>query len=181
MADFGPRAPHGPDMNGKQDFAEMHPNEKEGFDRLLRPDDSYTAEGVYWADLPIGQRVKFVTSVDNKERSRQWSALWAEIKQDPLSPMMNYFRNTIIPGAGIGLEGYVYPIPIGLHIVLSNRSATVTSSCPSETSPPSSSTPSQLAGTSTKSVTSSGSTPLPTSKSSVSLSVRSSLVSLVTG
>ncbi|GLA43177.1 hypothetical protein AnigIFM63309_000903 [Aspergillus niger] len=107
MADFGPRAPHGPDMNGKQDFAEMHPNEKEGFDRLLRPDDSYTAEGVYWADLPIGQRVKFVTSVDNKERSRQWSALWAEIKQDPLSPMMNYFRNTIIPGAGIGLEGYV--------------------------------------------------------------------------
>ncbi|OJJ70211.1 hypothetical protein ASPBRDRAFT_32081 [Aspergillus brasiliensis CBS 101740] len=107
MADFGPRAPHGPDMTGKQDFAEMHPSEKEGFDRLLRPDDSYTPEGVYWADLPMGQRVKFVTSVDNKERSRQWSALWAEIKRDPLSPIMGYFRNTVVPGAGIGLEGYV--------------------------------------------------------------------------
>ncbi|OOF92571.1 hypothetical protein ASPCADRAFT_509501 [Aspergillus carbonarius ITEM 5010] len=107
MADFGPRAPHGPDMTGTQDFSEMNPSEKEGFDRLLRPDDSYTPEGVYWADLPIGQRIKFVSSVEAKERSREWSALWAEIKADPLSPIMGYIRNTIIPGAGIGLEGYV--------------------------------------------------------------------------
>lgn len=167
MADFGPRAPHGPDMNGKQDFAEMHPNEKEGFDRLLRPDDSYTAQGVYWADLPIGQRIKFVTSVDNKERSRQWSALWAEIKRDPLSPMMGYFRNTIIPGAGIGLEGYGYPISIGLHLFFLTHVPLVTFSCPLETSPPSSNILSRLAGINTKFVTNSGSTLLPTSKSSV--------------
>lgn len=121
MADFGPRAPHGPDMTGTQDFSEMNPSEKEGFDRLLRPDDSYTPEGVYWADLPIGQRIKFVSSVEAKERSREWSALWAEIKADPLSPIMGYIRNTIIPGAGIGLEGSVAPIPMKMCMALTPR------------------------------------------------------------
>ncbi|RAL11202.1 MFS phosphate transporter [Aspergillus homomorphus CBS 101889] len=96
-----------PDMAAKQDFPEMSHSEKEAFNRLLRPDDSYTPEGVYWADLPIGQRIKFVRSVDSKESRRQWSALWQQFRADPLSPAMNYIRDTIIPGAGLGLEGYV--------------------------------------------------------------------------
>ncbi|RAH72974.1 MFS phosphate transporter [Aspergillus aculeatinus CBS 121060] len=105
MADFD--ASREPDMAAKHEFPEMSHSEKEAFDKLLRPDDSYTQAGVYWADLSLGQRIKFVRSVDSKESSRQWSALWQQFKADPLSPLMNYFRDTVIPGAGIGLEGYV--------------------------------------------------------------------------
>ncbi|PYH48540.1 MFS phosphate transporter [Aspergillus saccharolyticus JOP 1030-1] len=105
MADFD--ASHEPSMGGKQEFPEMSPSERDAFNRLLRPDDSYTPEGVYWADLPIGQRIKFVRSVDSKESSRQWSLFWQQFKADPLSPLMDYFKNVVIPGAGIGLEGYV--------------------------------------------------------------------------
>ncbi|PYH95623.1 MFS phosphate transporter [Aspergillus ellipticus CBS 707.79] len=106
MADSDPGS-SSPEMAAKLDLPEMTASEREGFTRLLRPDDSYTPEGVYWADLPIGQRVKFVTSVDRKENSRMLSNLWADIKADPLSPIRSYVNNSIIPGFGIGLEGYV--------------------------------------------------------------------------
>ncbi|KAL2783252.1 hypothetical protein BJX66DRAFT_345109 [Aspergillus keveii] len=72
MADFGPRAPHGPDMTGTHDPLEnMDINEKDAFDALIRPDDSYTADGTYWADLSLFKKIKFVSSYDAGEAKRE--------------------------------------------------------------------------------------------------------------
>ena len=80
-------------------------NERQIFDYLLKPDDIYDANGVYWADLPLAQRVKFVSSYDAKEARRELSNIGAMTKKDPLSPVAYYFRNMVLPGAGLGLEG----------------------------------------------------------------------------
>ena len=82
-------------------------NERQIFDYLLRPDDSYNRNGVYWADMPLAKRARFVGSYDLKESKRELAAIGRMFKQDPLSPFAWYFRNMVIPGAGLGLEGYV--------------------------------------------------------------------------
>lgn len=82
-------------------------NERQIFDYLLRPDDSYDENGVYWADMPLMKRAKFVSSYDNAEAKRELKAIGSMIKKDPLSPIAYYFRNMVLPGAGLGLEGYV--------------------------------------------------------------------------
>ena len=82
-------------------------NEKGAFDSLIRPDDCYTPEGTYWADLPLLKKIGFVNSQNNKEARREISGIWDMIKEDPLSPVSYYFRNMVLPGAGLGLEGYV--------------------------------------------------------------------------
>jgi MFS family permease len=110
--DYGLAAPHGPDMSGthnplQEPQFDINMNEKQIFDYLLKPDDSYTREGVYWADLPIAKRIGFVASVDHAESKRELSGIWAMMKKDPLSPVGYYFRNMVLPGAGLGLEGYV--------------------------------------------------------------------------
>lgn len=87
---------------------EMTTNERQIFSYLLRPDDSYNEAGVYWADLPLAQRVKFITSYDAKETKREVSNVWDMFKADPLSPFAYYFRNMVLPGAGLGLEGWVH-------------------------------------------------------------------------
>ncbi|KXG54118.1 Major facilitator superfamily domain, general substrate transporter [Penicillium griseofulvum] len=108
MADFGPRAPHGPDMSGTHNpLEDMDMNEKGAFDSLIRPDDSYTPEGTYWADLPLWKKISFVTSSNNVEAKKEMNDIWAMLKKDPLSPISYYFRNMVLPGAGLGLEGYV--------------------------------------------------------------------------
>jgi hypothetical protein len=84
---------------------DMEIQEKEAFDKLIRPADSYTADGTYWADLPVGQRVSFVTSVDVAEARNEFGWLWKMFKTDPLSPIAYYFKNSVLPGAGLGLEG----------------------------------------------------------------------------
>ena len=102
------RAPHGPDMSGHHDpIHTITENERQIFDYLLRPDDSYDQNGVYWADLPIAKRVAFVSSYDAAEARRELAAIGRMMKQDPLSPIGWYTRNAIIPGAGLLLEGYV--------------------------------------------------------------------------
>ena len=108
----GLAAPHGPDMSGSHPVLEdphfnMNDNEKEIFDYLLKPDDSYDEHGRYWADMPLVSRIKFVTSYDAKESRREAGNVWAMMKKDPLSPLGYYMRNMVIPGAGLGLEGYV--------------------------------------------------------------------------
>ena len=106
MTDFGLRAPHGPDMTGTHEpLEDMDIHEKGAFDQLIRPDDSYTPEGIYWADLPYLQQTKFVASYDNKETKRELAGIWDMIKKDPLSPISYYFKNMVLPGAGLGLEG----------------------------------------------------------------------------
>ena len=112
MTDYGPAAPHGPDMAGDHPVMvdpviNMNQNEKEIFDYLLKPDDSYNQDGVYWADLPILKRIKFVNAVNNVEAKRELGAIGRMVKKDPLSPVGYYFRNMVLPGAGLGLEGYV--------------------------------------------------------------------------
>lgn len=67
----------------------------------------YNSVGVYWADLPFLQRLKFVFNSDKAETSREFDNFWQMFKADPLSPIGWYIRNAVIPGAGLGLEGYV--------------------------------------------------------------------------
>ena len=106
MTDYGPRAPHGPDMTGTHDPVHtMTPKEREVFDTLIKPDDSYTADGVYWADLPIMQRLKFVLHLDRQEFKNEALWVWNMFKNDPLAPVGYYFKNMVLPGAGLGLEG----------------------------------------------------------------------------
>ena len=106
IQDYGPAAPHGPDMSGTHDpIHNMTDNERQIFDYLLKPDDLYTPDGVYYKDLPMMQRTKFILAQDAKETARESSNIWAMIKRDPLSPVGYYFRNMVIPGAGLGLEG----------------------------------------------------------------------------
>lgn len=112
IIDFGPNPPHGPDVTGQHPPLEdphfdMNQSEKEIFQTILKPDDSYNENGVYWADLPFFQRFKFVSKVDRQETSREARATWEMFKRDPLSPVAFYFRNMVLPGAGLGLEGYV--------------------------------------------------------------------------
>ncbi|KAG0647862.1 putative inorganic phosphate transporter 1-6 [Hyphodiscus hymeniophilus] len=102
--------PHGPetgDDHASFPYTHNPDNEKAIFQYLLHPDDSYTAEGAYWADLPIGQRIKFVNSVNNAESWKELKAIGSMAKRDPLSPVAWYFKNAVLPGAGLGLEGYV--------------------------------------------------------------------------
>lgn len=101
--------PHGPTASDSGDDSMLGttPEERRIFSHVARPDDSYTPEGVYWADLPLGERFKFVTAVDRQAAKEELATIGRMAKQDPLSPLGWYFRHAVIPGAGLGLEGYV--------------------------------------------------------------------------
>ncbi|CEI65097.1 hypothetical protein FVEN_g9281 [Fusarium venenatum] len=104
--------PHGPvDSDSEQisnePIAYATADERRIFSHVTRPDDSYTEDGVYWADLPLSQRYRFVSKVDNDAAKEEAATAWSMFKEDPLSPLSWYFRHAVIPGAGLGLEGYV--------------------------------------------------------------------------
>jgi hypothetical protein len=104
--------PHGPaDSDSEQisnePIAYATADERRIFSHVTRPDDSYNEDGVYWADLPLSQRYRFVSKVDNDAAKEEAATAWAMFKEDPLSPLSWYFRHAVIPGAGLGLEGYV--------------------------------------------------------------------------
>src|SRR6266536_2569667 len=106
-------APHGPesgDDHASYPYAHNPENEKAIFSYLLHPDDGYTPEGVYWADLPFfnGQRASFVVKNDNEEVRKELTSIGRMMKKDPLSPVGWYFRNAVLPGAGLGFEGHVF-------------------------------------------------------------------------
>ena len=106
IQDYGPAAPHGPDMSGTHDpIHTMDENERQIFDYLIKPDDSYNADGIYWADLSLPKRIAFVTAYDGKEAARELKNIGAMFRADPLEPFRYYMRNMVIPGAGLGLEG----------------------------------------------------------------------------
>jgi hypothetical protein len=101
-------APHGPKTgDGKAHVQETAPDEEETevLKRLIYPDDSYTSEGVYWADLPLGKQLAFNGNVDIAEARKELSTIWSMMKKNPLSPVAWYFKNAVLPGAGLGLEG----------------------------------------------------------------------------
>jgi hypothetical protein len=112
LRDYGPAAPHGPNMTGEHAHMDvrrdMSDEEASVFHAVLHPDDIYDANGTYWADLPMGQRVKFVTAVDAAETRMEVSSIWSMFKKDPLSPVGYYLKNMVVPGAGLLLEGYVF-------------------------------------------------------------------------
>lgn len=109
MRDYGLAAPHGPNMGGQHvataDLDDMKIDESAVFRSLLLPDDSYDENGTYWADMPVGQRLKFVNKVDSAEAKKELKTVGSMIKADPLSPVGYYFRNMVIPGMGLLLEG----------------------------------------------------------------------------
>lgn len=102
--------PHGPETGDDHESFRGVPA-KEDEERILRqvmyPDDTHTPEGTYWADLPFGKQLAFNASVDNAEVKSELKAIGSMMKKDPLSPIAWYFRNAVLPGAGLGLEGYV--------------------------------------------------------------------------
>lgn len=113
LRNFGPAAPHGPNMTGEHtatekigDMHHMDQNEKDIFNHLLLPDDSYDAHGTYWADMNIFKRAKFVNHVDSAESKQELKTIGRMIKKDPLSPVSYYAKNMVLPGAGLLLEGY---------------------------------------------------------------------------
>jgi len=106
--------PHGPETGDEyEDYPALQlgagatEQERRILGHLTHPDDSFTPEGVYWADLPFRERIKFVTRVQAAEDMKEAKATWEMFKNDPLSPVSYYFRNAVLPGAGLGLEGYV--------------------------------------------------------------------------
>ncbi|WXC55559.1 hypothetical protein SNK03_001504 [Fusarium graminearum] len=104
--------PHGPvDSDSEQisnePIAYATADERRIFSHVTRPDDSYNEDGIYWADLPLAQRYRFVSKVDNEAAKEEAATAWSMFKEDPLSPLSWYFRHAVIPGAGLGLEGYV--------------------------------------------------------------------------
>lgn len=104
--------PHGPETG---DEAVQFPKystvtaeqQRQIFNYLTHPDDSYTEDGVYWADLPLAKRIKFVNSVNNAEAKKELSHIKSMFKENFLSPFTWYWHNAVLPGAGLGLEGYV--------------------------------------------------------------------------
>jgi len=109
LRDYGLGLPHGPNRTGEhvatQNYTAMDPNERDIFNHLILPDDSYNSEGVYWADMPLGKRLAFNNSVDSAEARKELSQIGRMMKKDPLSPIGWYTRNAVIPGAGLLLEG----------------------------------------------------------------------------
>ncbi|KAF5617141.1 inorganic phosphate permease [Fusarium sp. NRRL 52700] len=104
--------PHGPADSDSEHISDepiayATADERRIFSHVTRPDDSYTEDGVYWADLPLAQRYRFVAKVDNDAAREEAKTAWSMFKEDPLSPFSWYFRHAVIPGAGLGLEGYV--------------------------------------------------------------------------
>jgi hypothetical protein len=122
LRDYGIAAPHGPNMTGEHTATQdvdirhdMNENESSVFHALLHPDDLYNANGTYWADLPLGQRYKFVRAVDAAETKEEVAFFWNMFKKDPLAPLGHYFRTCVIPGLGLGLEGLVH-----IHLTSTN-------------------------------------------------------------
>lgn len=114
LRNYGAAAPHGPNMTGEHTATQnigdignhnMNMNEREIFNHLILPDDSYNSEGQYWADMGIFKRMSFVNSVNNKEAAKELSTIGRMIKADPLSPVSFYMKNMVLPGAGLLLEG----------------------------------------------------------------------------
>ena len=95
-------------MDQKQHaIGDMSMSDKEAavLKNIIYPEDIYTEDGTYWADLPIYKRIGFVTRVDGIEARDELRSIGHMMKRDPLSPIGYYFKNMVIPGAGLLLEG----------------------------------------------------------------------------
>jgi hypothetical protein len=101
-------APLGPETSDNHVYFQGRPLGEEDTNflrRLVYPNDTYTLEDVYWADLPYRKQLAFNTNVDIAEIKKELSSIWLMTKKNPLSPIGWYFKNAVLPGAGLGLEG----------------------------------------------------------------------------
>jgi len=71
----------------------------------LFPQDSYSGS-VYWADLPLRERITWVNHQSNTETLRELRVLGAAFKRDPLQPIRDYFSRYVVTGMGLFVEGY---------------------------------------------------------------------------
>lgn len=71
----------------------------------LFPQDSWTPEGVYWADLKGSEKRRFINAAQGAESHKEWSGIMADFRKDPLLPLQNYFRVYVLPGMGLFTEG----------------------------------------------------------------------------
>ena len=71
----------------------------------LFPADMYSGT-TYWADLPLGERIRWVNSQSDAEAHREFWLLMSEFKKDPLQPIRDYFGHYVITGMGMFVEGY---------------------------------------------------------------------------
>lgn len=108
--------PHGPETGEEHEHFQLPigangelttDHERAIFQYLTHPDDCYTEDGTYWADLPLRQRIAFVAKTEAEEAKVEFNFISEMFKKNPLSPLSYYFRNAVLPGAGLGLEGYV--------------------------------------------------------------------------
>lgn len=104
-------SPHGPETGDDHESLRLRGKEwQQGshiFEEIMYPADMYTPEGKYWADLPLLQQLKFNASVDNAEAKKELGQIRVMMKKSFFSPVTWYFKNAVLPGAGLGLEGSV--------------------------------------------------------------------------
>jgi len=72
----------------------------------LFPPDSY-AGTVYWADLPLDKRIKWVNHKSYAEAHHELTLLCSTFKRHPLQPIREHFSKYVITGMGLFVEGYV--------------------------------------------------------------------------
>ncbi|UZJ55817.1 hypothetical protein CBS101457_005137 [Exobasidium rhododendri] len=76
-------------------------------DSILYPSDIYTSNHTYWADLPAGEKTKWINNQNNAQAKQEVKQIGRMFKEDPLSPIRFYFSNYVVKGMGLFVEGYV--------------------------------------------------------------------------
>lgn len=79
---------------------------REMFNHILYPDDMYKND-IYYGDMSSRERNAFIYEVESTESKKEFGQFLAMFKRNPISPVVWYFKNCVLPGAGLGLEGYV--------------------------------------------------------------------------
>lgn len=89
------------------------PVDDSALNATLYPDDSYTPDGTYWADLPRGERSRFVNKQFTTEWGRELRETWALFKQDPGAPLKAYWNKYVLTGMGLFVEGESCSVRLG--------------------------------------------------------------------
>lgn len=74
----------------------------------LFPPDSYTSDGVYWADLPRKERTRFIMNQNNAEAKKEAKWVWNMFKHDPMEPFRVYWNTYALVGMGLFVEGTLH-------------------------------------------------------------------------
>jgi len=77
-------------------------------DSVLFPADSFTPlpNHTYWADLPFGEKTRWINNQSNAEAKRELKVIGRMFKADPLSPFTTYMSTYFLSGMGLFVEGF---------------------------------------------------------------------------